>query len=434
MTLEKLNSFLALGSISYGVIAALVVLFLCCLILYIKYNNLKNIYNIYYEQLGELIAENNKLEQEKLEHLVKIEHLSTSLKIKEEAQEDTLKNSKSIVYDLSNSLVNQLLEVHKKETNDARKQSEEKISKSTESFNAELQKVASLVGMLTKDVEASKALVDNLKQALLSPTSTGALAEVTLENLLKNSGLKQDIDFSLQYSFTGADQNKLRPDALVFLPEDNLMIIDAKSSQFLVNEENDLELLKSMHNHLKNLVSKDYTFELSQNYAKRNIKFRRVSTIMFMPTEQAIERIIKFDKTFIQKAWQHNIYPVGPSGLMNVLSIARLHISEKLRIDNYEQIIQEINSLLNSIGILSEHGIKLGNNIASLISNYDKFAASFNRNLVSKVKNLKILGTGQQSKQSKMLERYQLVSSDNELIEAESHENKELTIELKNID
>jgi len=403
----------------YILTTSCIILAVISVVLFLKYSNLKSTSDIYFENYKKLEDENEKLMREKLEHITRISHLSTSLKIQEESQLDALKNSKAVLYDLSNSVVNQLLEVHKKETGEARKQSEEKIAKSTESFNAELQKVAGLVGMLTKDVEASKALVDNLKTALLSPTSTGALAEVTLENLLKNSGLKQDIDFTLQYSFAGSDQNRLRPDAVVFLPEDNLLIIDAKSSQFLVNESNDAELLKSMQLHLKGLSNKDYTSELSQSYEKKNAKFNRVSTVMFMPTDQAIERISKLDKEFMQKAWKSNIYPVGPSGLMNILSVANMHISEKLRIDNYEQIILEINSLINSIGIISEHGVRMGNNLSSLISNYDKFAASFNRNLVSKVRNLKVLGTGQQAKQSKLLERYQLVSSENELIEAE---------------
>ncbi len=407
--------------------------FLCLVILFFKYTKLKTIQTIEAKNLENLLSENQKLHSEKIELIRQIEHFSTSLKLNETAQDAALKNSKAALYDLSNSVVSKLLELHKKEAEDSRKQSEERIAKSTESFNSEMQKIANLVAVLTKDVEVSKSIVDNLQNALLSPSSAGSLAEITLENLLKNSGLQQDLDFKLQYSFSGSEQNKLRPDAVVFLPQDNLIIIDAKSSQFIVNNQNEADLLRSMSIHLKSLTSKDYTSELREYYTKKDIKFGRVSTIMFMPTEQAIERISKMDKTFIQKAWDNNIFPVGPSGLMNILSIAKMHISEKQRIDNYELIIQEINGLINSIGIISEHGAKLGNNISSLISNYDKFAASFNRNLVSKVKNLKILGTGSNSKNTNMLERYQIVSHKNDLIEAEEIR-EENPIKLKNVD
>lgn len=407
--------------------------FFCLMILFFKYTKLKTIQILEAKNLENILLENQKLNSEKIELIRQIEHFSTSLKLNETAQDAALKNSKAALYDLSNSVVSKLLELHKKEAEDSRKQSEERIAKSTESFNSEMQKIANLVAVLTKDVEVSKSIVDNLHNSLLSPSSAGSLAEITLENLLKNSGLQQDVDFKLQYSFSGSDQNKLRPDAVVFLPQDNLIIIDAKSSQFIVNNQNEADLMRSMTAHLKSLTSKDYTSELREYYTKKDIKFGRVSTIMFMPTEQAIDRISKMDKTFIQKAWDNNIFPVGPSGLMNILSIAKMHISEKQRIDNYELIIQEINGLINSIGTISEHGAKLGNNIASLISNYDKFAASFNRNLVSKVKNLKILGTGSNSKSTNMLERYQIVSHKNDLIEAEEIR-EENPIKLKNVD
>ena len=417
-----------MNEIIYIYIVGLSLLFISLLVLFFKYTQLKTIQILKQQDLDSILLENKILNEEKIELIKQNQQFETNLELHQESQDTALKNSKAALYDLSNSVVNQLLDLHKKETEDSRKQSEERIAKSTESFNSEMQKITNLMAVLTKDMETSKSIVDNLKNSLLSPSSTGSLAEITLENLLKNSGLKPEIDFILQYSFTGEDQIRLRPDAVVFLPEDNVLIIDAKSSKFLAGEGKDEDLIKSMQLHLKNLATKDYKSELQDYYGRKERKFRRVSTIMFMPTEQAIDKISKIDRNFIQKAWDNNIYPVGPSGLVNILSIAKMHISEKLRIDNYEQIIQEINSLINSIGTISEHGARLGTNIASLISNYDKFAASFNKNLVSKVKNLKVLGTGTQSKNANLLERYQVVSHKNDLIEAEEINAKQTSL------
>lgn len=408
--------------------------FISSIIIYFKYSNMITIFLIEKENNEKLSKENLWLNDERIDLLKKVESLSTNLKIKEEVNQESLKNSKSVLYDLSHSISNQLIEIHKKEVNEARKQSEERIVKSTENFNNELQKVANLVGALNKDVESSKSIVDNLKNALLSPSSNGLLAEVTLENLLKNSGLKKDIDYSIQHSFESEDKNRLRPDAVIFLPEDTILIVDAKSSQFLLNSNSDNDLAKSMNTHLKNLISKDYTQELEKNLTRKNQSIRRVNTIMFLPTEQALEKLTISDKDFMQKAWNQNIYPVGPSGLMNILSIAKMHIGEKLRIDNYEKIINEINSLIGSVAIISEHAFKLGNSVSSIVSNYDKFAASFNRNLVSKISNLKNLGAGGNAKSTKHLERYQLVTSKNDIIEIQETETEQEKLQLKNID
>ncbi|MDX2050499.1 MAG: DNA recombination protein RmuC [Rickettsiaceae bacterium] len=404
---------LSLASILAGIIA---------LITYLKYNNLKIIYDINSEKLLKLELDFQKLINEKIELLKSTEHLKANLSNSEESAAKIHQNSKSILYDISKNMVDQLIDIHKKEVNEARKQTEENISKSTENFNLELQKVSNLISSLNKDFESSKSLVDNLQKSLLSPVSTGALAEITLENLLKNSGLRANADFFLQYSFEGEENNKLRPDVVILLPNENILIIDAKSSQFLVSQSDLSELAKSMNNHLKSLISKDYTGQLQEDLRKKNISVRRVSTAMFVPTDQALIKISEADKNFINNAWKNNIYPVGPAGLMNILSVARMHISEKMRIDNYENIILEINNMLNSITLISNHAFRLGASVSSIVSNYDKFAASFNRNIISKVKKLKIFGASTSIKQTKMLERYQLVSSKNELIELEAND------------
>ncbi|MDX1924098.1 MAG: DNA recombination protein RmuC [Rickettsiaceae bacterium] len=405
------------------------------LLIYIKYSNLKVVYEVNLDNLRLISQENHQLNEGRIELIGKIENLSATLVAKERAQEDMLKSSKSMLYDLSHSVANQLIEVHKKEINEARKQSEEVITKQSTNFNNELQRVANLVSVINKDFESSKKIVENLQNALLSPSATGALAEITLENLLKNSGLKDGTDYRMQYGFNDETHNKLRPDAVVFLPEDSLLIIDAKASQFLVSCEKPEDLAKTMNLHLKNLISKDYINELTKEFQNKKVKIRRINTIMFLPTDQAMIKVQESDKSFLEKAWSNNIYVVGPSGLLNILSIARVHISEKLRVDNYENIIHEISNLINSLASVSEHAFKLGNSLSSAISNYDKFAASFNRNIVSKASKLKSIGVTRSGlKDAKLLERFQLVSSKNELIEIEAEEEDNGQKMLKNID
>ncbi|MDX1916889.1 MAG: DNA recombination protein RmuC, partial [Rickettsiaceae bacterium] len=324
------------------------------LIYYLKYSNINLLYKQTIQEIKDLKVKIEHYYNEKIELIGKIEFLNANIQANQKAQEESLKNSKSILYELTNSVTNQLIEIHKKEVNDAKKSSEETIVKQTEGFNKELEKVASLVNMLTKDFSDSKKIVTNLQSALLSPTSSGAFAEMTLENILKKSSLRPNIDFQMQYSFNNEVNNKLRPDAVVFLPEDNILVIDAKASQFLVMPEKNEELAKTMNLHLKNLLSKDYTSELAKSL-QANRKIRKVTTIMFLATDHAITKIQEADKSFLDKAWANNIYPAGPTGLINILSMANIHICEQTRAENYENIINEFSILLNSLNIISEH-------------------------------------------------------------------------------
>ena len=149
---------------------------------------------------------------------------------------------------------------------------------------------------------------------------------------------------------------------------------------------------------------------------------------MFLPTEQAIEKILDADPQFLNKAWDVDIFPVGPSGLMNMLSFAKFQISEQQMTYYNLQIIEEVKKLIASVTVMTEHSVKLGNSLSSAVNYYDKFAASFNRNLLSKAKKLGSLGLDVSLEKQEPLKRMQLFTSKAELIELETEEVKKLEV------
>lgn len=364
---------------------------------------------------------------EKIENIKQIEHLSARIEqqqklinefeaINKKSQELT----KAALFDLGNELSKQLIEIHKKETEDNRKLSEENIKTTTEKFNHEFERIVDMVGSLKRGVEKSQDTVELIRNSLLSPSGAGKLAEITLENILKTSGLKNGLDFLTQYNVTTESNNKLRPDAVIFLPSDNVMVIDAKASKFLIEESENAEgLVKTMNFHLKSLASKDYAQAMKTGIgAGGREKYANVITLMFLPTEYAIEKIVEADNQFLNKAWELNIFPVGPAGLMNMLSFARFQITENAMINNNLEIIEEIKKLIHSVAFLAEYSAKLGANISSLVGNYDKFAGSFNKNFLSRIKNISNLGIDTDfNKKHNYLQRYQLIAGQTELIE-----------------
>lgn len=377
----------------------------------------------------EVTQQNQRLEQEKITYIQKVEQLSSKIEYQKHVIEDSEKirqeshmAAKNTLFELGNDLSKQLIEIHKRENQETRELSEKNISVSANKFNSEFERLINIVGALSRDIEQSKGTVDIIKQSLLSPSGAGLLAEITLENILKSSGLQPNLDFIIQYSVTTIDNLKLRPDAVIFLPAGNLMVIDAKASKFLVEKQQDKgNLSKTMNNHLKNLNSKDYAENILANLQDKKEDFANIVTLMFVPTEQAIEKILGADGTFLQKAWENNIFPVGPSGLMNMLSFAKFQISDYRRSENHKMIIEEVRKLLTAISSLADYSQKLGNNIQHIVSNYDKFAASFNRHFLSRAKNIQKLGVdiGKKTIQNP-LERYQLVSSKSEIIDVEA--------------
>ncbi len=365
------------------------------------------------------IAYIQKIEQQSS----KIEHLEQQLSNQEKAQIESFNAAKAALFNLGGELSEQLIELHKKENKEVRELSEKNIAAVGEKFNGEFERLINLIGALSQNIEQSKDTVDIIKQSLLSPTGAGKLAEITLENILKSSGLRARLDFSMQYSINNSENVKLRPDALIFLPAGNLMVVDAKASKFLLDDLDSSNLTKTMNNHLKSLSARDYAENILINFQNKGEDFNNIITLMFLPTEHAIEKIIEADGSFMEKAWNSNIFPVGPAGLMNMLSFAKFQISEYRQVENHKLIIEEVRQLLQSVSVLTDYSEKLGSNIRSLVNNYDKFAASFNRNFLNKAKNIRKLGIANDGKTNlQTLERYQLISTKSDLIEVESSE------------
>ncbi|PCJ25239.1 MAG: DNA recombination protein RmuC [Rickettsiales bacterium] len=403
---------------------------LAVILLYFIYSNvtLRAKMKFLEQVTAESSLKNTELESEKIRHIQKIEQLSGSLEHQkqfiadfEKLRAESHNSTKAALFEMGGELSKQLIDMHKKESKEHREVSDKSVKDASVKFNSEFERIVNMVGALSKEVSQSKDTVDVIKNSLLSPSGAGCLAEITLENILNASGLRKSLDFIMQYSVVGEEKEILRPDAVVFLPSDKLMIIDAKASKFLVDDQGDLKnLARTMNLHLRSLSSKSYSEVVQKSLKKNRIAVGNVVTLMFLPSEHAIEKLIEADTEFMTKAWKSNIFPVGPAGLMNMLSFAKFQISETMMAHNHQQIIDEVKKLIASIGSMAEHSMRLGGSISSLVSHYDKFAASFNRNFLSKARNIGKMGIEEALKKQNSLQRMQLVASQPELIEIEA--------------
>jgi DNA recombination protein RmuC len=387
------------------------------------------------KQINNLLTtcENLKEEKYNLEKEIdlreeRVIQIKKSMEDWQKVREESIQNAKAAIFEAGNQLSNKLLEEHKKETENLKKESQETIDNTTTKLHEQFNQVVNSVAALNSQVQESKDTVELVKRALLSPGGAGSLAEITLENILKSSGLTEGRDFIMQYSITDdGEGNKLRPDAVVFLPGNNILVIDSKASKFFleiaaaenVEEEKALldKLKLTMRNHLKALAAKDYK-QAILNHLKRinpEMQINFISAIIFLPSEMALEKLAEADGEFMEKSWECNIFPAGPIGVMNILANSKFQIAESKRIENHQMIIDEVRKLLSSLSTIYEHIRKVGSGLQSAVTNYDKLAGSFNSNLLPKAKNIEKLGVHLQQNKNlpNHLERYQVISTTN---------------------
>jgi DNA recombination protein RmuC len=238
----------------------------------------------------------------------------------------------------------------------------------------------------------------NLTRALKGSSRTqGAWGELVLERVLEQSGLTKGREYELQVSISGED-GRLRPDAIVHLPDGKDVVIDAKVSliayERYVSAEDDAsraqalrEHVASLRTHIRQLGDKAY----HQLPGVRSLDF----VLLFVPVEPAYMEALRAEPALFTEALERNIGLVNPTTLLTTLRM----IQNVWRFEHQSRNAQEI---ARRAGDLYDKFVGFVQDIetvgARLRSTQTAFDAARNKlvagrgNLVKRAEELKALG------------------------------------------
>jgi len=172
----------------------------------------------------------------------------------------------------------------------------------------------------------------NLTRALEGQKTQGLWGELVLEKVLESSGLEKNREYHLQVNHQ-TDEGRKQPDAIVTLPENKCLIIDAKVSLTaylrLMQSESDKdrdqarkEHLRSLRNHVDGLSKKAY----DDIAGVKSPEF----VLLFIAVEPAFTEAIRHDRSLFDYAFSRNIILVTPTTLLATLkTIASVWRQEK---------------------------------------------------------------------------------------------------------
>jgi DNA recombination protein RmuC len=378
--------------------------------------------------VGERSALNVKLDEERETRLnversfAQREQEIKDIRAEMENEEKKMELLKGQLSKMSTDMSSKLLDDHKREAKNLQEEQEKRIHNTTKELHEKFEKVFGSMETLHGQVKQ----VEQVRQALLNPSGAGQLSEITLANIFEASSLLEGQDYFTQFAdLKGPSGNVLKPDAVVMLPNNSVLVIDAKASKFFQEiaeagtapdkkKAAEANLKRSMNEHLKSLIVRDYKAAFEEKFKKeRSGELGNVSMLMFLPTESSLETIRKLDPAFLDRAWKEQITPVGPAGLVNMLLYSRLQISNAKQFENFKEISNEIKGLLGNVSRLHELSTQLGKGVKGAFEKYDKFAGSFNTRFLSSLKRLDQLGLGLPKEKSlTKLERYRFITDD----------------------
>ncbi len=393
--------------------------------------------------IEDLKIESNKAKQEieKLNQNISNFEKNNSLLIQEkqnlEAEKLEWSNKKQAIL---TELSEELIKKNNIQQDSFSKKQQEEIEKTITVLNEKFANILNKVSSLNDDVQKTSNDIDLTKNALLNPGQAGRMSEVTLENILKASGLKeknniQDAgDFIMQSHFFDQQNSGKRPDAMVFLPKDNILIIDSKSSSHFLElqqaldknddknkKEIEAKIKESMRRHLEELKKRDYASAKSSELDLKDFSNVKnvpiITTIMFIQTEKMLETLRFVDPIFEIKALEARIQVLSPAGLINLLYQAKSLIENVRQEKNVEILKVEIRKLMEAIGTMISRAGKMGDAITKSLKTYNEFVGTFNGRFLPRIVNMNKLGISAQENVN--IEKLKKISLDGDLIEAE---------------
>ncbi len=231
----------------------------------------------------------------------------------------------------------------------------------------------------------------------------GQWGEMLLERLLEASGLEPGRGFETQVSMQGED-GRQRPDAIVHLPEERDLVIDAKVSlvaweRWCAAADEDSRAagmrahVTSMRAHVAGLSDRAYT-ELP---GIRTVDF----VLMFVPVEAAFVEAMRADDTLYQYALERNVVIVSTSTLLATLrTVAGVWRNED-RNRNALEIAQRAGRLYDKFHGFMGDLDKVDRNLRIARESFDEARSKLSSgkgNVVSQIETLQKLGAKAQKR------------------------------------
>ena len=261
------------------------------------------------------------------------------------------------------------------------------------SIKAEFEHFKEVSTTLSQDAQnLTTALTGDSKQQ-------GDWGEMILEKCLQNAGLIEGEHYQKQTQIKTDDGTQLRPDVIIKLPNDRILIADSKVSLKAYNnymsaddEQNRKAYakkhLQSVRNHIQGLSSKNYQEGFGEFGSPDYV-------MMFMQIEPAYSLAQSLDSNLTSDAFIKNIIIVTPASLMMALRIVNQLWRQEKQVQNVKEIFERGGKLYEKICGFLEEFEKIGDKIKGAHESYEN---AYNKlsdgrgNMIRQAEMLKNLG------------------------------------------
>ena len=240
-----------------------------------------------------------------------------------------------------------------------------------------MQQFGAIRGLLARVEDETQHLgrqTASLAGSLRSSTVRGAWGEVQMRRVLEASGMLARCDFDEQVTAVSAHDRGVRPDVVVRLPGEKVLVVDAKApmAAFLDAQGEDLtddergDLLRehaaSLGRHVSALATKEYWSAFREGPEM---------VVCFVPSDAMLGAALAAQPSLHDQALSQRVVLVGPGSLMALLRTVAFTWQQDALSSSARELLDLGRDLHRRLATLGTHTAKVGRSLQSSVEAYN---------------------------------------------------------------
>ncbi len=236
---------------------------------------------------------------------------------------------------------------------------------------------------------------DNLVKALRAPQVRGRWGEMQLRRVVEMAGMLPNCDFAEQRSVDTID-GRLRPDLIVHLPGDKLIVVDAKApldaylSAIEAGDDDSRDALLDRHarqvrDHIDMLAAKDYAAQFTESPD---------FVVLFLPGETFFSEACRRDPALIDYAVARSVIPASPTTLITLLKAVAFGWQQE-RIARDAEHLRDLGiELHDRVAKAADHIAAVGRGLNTAVQAFNHAVGSLESRVLPTARRFRDLGAG----------------------------------------